>query len=185
MTKLSLQINELKFINELFDGEICLCGGVADLIYVGYEDISDIDIIVKESSFIRNMEIDSLQNNQVIKKNNFDIHQEKSAFFLEQAPYRHFYGGLYKNYPIDLFVVKNIDQSIMFKSQNITKKYGISVTSVEDRIIQCKTFLSTQETSDFSALFKQWLDKKKKQAKTKLELYQKFYPKIYNDLFYL
>jgi hypothetical protein len=185
MKKLSLQINELRFINEFFDGEICLCGGIADFIYVGYDDISDIDIIVKESSFIRSMEIDYLQNNQVIKKNNFDLHQEASAFFLEQAPYRHFYGGLYKNYPIDLFVVKNIDETIMFKPKNITKKYGISVTSVEDRIIQCKTFLSTQKTSDCSELFNKWLDKKKNQAKTKLELYEKFYPEIYNDLFYI
>lgn len=182
MKKLSLQINELKFINEFFDGEIFLCGGIADFIYVGYKDISDIDIIVKESSFIRNMEIDSIKNNPIIKKNNFNIQQVVGSFFRELAPHEHFYAGYYKYYPIDLFIVKNINNNLIFKFQNITKKYGINITSIEDRIIKFLNVLSTTQTPDNSESSNKWLEKKKEQAKIKLELYKKFYPKIY-DLF--
>ena len=184
MKKLSLQINELKFINEFFDGEICLCGGVADFIYTGYDNISDLDILIKKSAFMRSMEINSMDCSPIIKYS-FNIEKIFYSVFQELTLNEHFYAGFYKHYPIDLFIVKNIDESVMFKSQNITKKYGINVTSVEDRMRQCGNFLSTQETSDHSESSKKWLEKKKKQAKTKLELYQKFYPKIYNDLFYI
>lgn len=184
MTKLSLQINELKFINEFFDGEICLCGGIADLIYVGYEDISDIDIVVTESAFIRSMDISDIKNNPIIKKYNFDIQKIDGSFFRELTFHEYFYAGVYKKYPIDLFIVKNINESVIYKS-NITKKYGIKIVSLEKRIQQCANFLFTQKNIYNSESSNKWLEKKQKQAKTKLELYQKFYPKIYNDLFYL
>lgn len=185
MKTLSIPINELKFINEFFDNEMCLCGGIADYIYVGYKDISDIDIVVTESAFMRSLDINFIQNTTIIKKYNFDIQKIEGSFFCELAPHEYFFAGVYKNYPVDLFIVKNITESVICRSKHINKKYGIKIVGLENRIQQCSNFLSAKKNTNNSESAKKWLEKKQHQAKIKLELYQKLYPKIYNDLFYL
>jgi hypothetical protein len=184
MKKLSLQINELKFINEFFDGEICLCGGVADFIYTGYDDISDIDILVSRISFMNSMGIESLTNNAVLVRYGFNITYVPDSFFSELTPARYFYGGNYKEYPIDIFIVDQLTDTV-FLPENNTKKYGIKITSPNDRISKLINTLNTTIDNRTPQSSRKWLSKKQKQAKTKLELYKKKYPEIYNALFHI
>lgn len=184
MTKVSVQIDELKFINEFFDGEMCLCGGIADFIYTSYANIADIDILVSRISFMKSMGIESLTNNSTLVKYGFDITYISDSFFSELAPSRYFYGGNYKEYPIDIFIVDQLIDTVFLPEYN-TKKYGIKVTSPHDRISKLKNTLNAKINDNVSQSSIKWLNKKQKQAKIKLELYRKKYPEIYNDLFYI
>lgn len=175
MRKIPLQIDELKFINEFFDGEMCLCGGIADFIYTGYNDISDIDLLIKESAFMRSMGIQSMESNPVINKYNFCINRVvDSVVFRELAPHENFYAGLYKTYPIDIFIVRNLNENIFLPEYN-TLKYGICIVSPYDRIHKCKNTLSAKIDSNTPKSSAKWLNKKQKQAQHKLKLYKEKY----------
>lgn len=165
MRKILLPINELRFINEFFDGEVCLCGGIADFIYIGYQDITDIDFIIQKPAFMRSMEINSIEDNLTIVKHNFNIHTVTGSFFRELAPHEYLYAGLYKHYRIDLFVVKEINSNIIFNPENTTKKYEINITSIADRILKFKNVLDATYNDINSGLSNKWLEKKNNKHK--------------------
>lgn len=182
MRKNQFKIDELKFLNEFFDGEMCVCGGIADFFYTGYDNITDIDILVTKSAFLSSMQLDFLDSSLTIKKYDFDIAYIKDSFFRELAPHDFFYTGNYKNFPIDIFLVIQLTSNIFLPQYN-TKKYGINVASINDRIKKLTTTLNTTKNNAVPESSIRWLKKKQQQAKTKLELYKKLYPKIY-DTFY-
>lgn len=182
MRKNPLKINELKFLNEFFDGEMCICGGIADFFYTGYDDIADIDILVSLSAFMESMEINSLIENQNIIKYNFDITHIPDSFFSDLSPSRYFYAGNYKKYPIDIFIVNQLTDTVFLPDLN-TRKNGIKVTSLHDRIHKLTKTINTKIDSSIPKSSVQWVHKKQNQAKIKLKLYKKLYPDIY-DTFY-
>ena len=177
MKKIAFQIDELKFINEFFDGEMCLCGGMADFIHTGYSEIADIDLLIKSSAFIRSMNIVSIEESSVIKKYNFNIERIFHSFLPDLTPHEYFYAGLYnKIYPIDIFIVDNLNDTVFLPQHNI-KKYGINIVSPHDRIDKCqKTLLAKEDNASKSSL--EWLRNKKQKSRDKLKLYKKKYPEI-------
>ena len=176
MKKIPFQIDELKFIDEFFDGEMCLCGGMADFIYTGYSKISDIDLLVKSSAFIRSMDIVSIEEFSVIKKYDFNIERIFHSFLPDLTPHEYFYAGYYRTYPVDIFIVDDLNDTVFLPQYN-TKKYGLKIVSPHDRIDKCqKTLLAKEDNSSKSSL--KWLRNKKQKSRDKLELYKKKYPDI-------
>jgi hypothetical protein len=164
-------MNDLKELYNFFGSKnFIICGGLCDVIYIGYDNINDIDIIVNKTIIEEKFHIKLPMIH--IKDHGFDMKIKRSTKFIED-----FYQGKFLNTKIDIFLaddIHSIDREVhILDSDQIGGP--VYIDSIQQRLKILNGQLDYIVTEQTSGWEKYWIRIKQEKARKKIKKYELIY----------
>lgn len=167
----------INYLNEYFENEYILIGGIFDMVEIGTSIPKDIDVLITKRKF----EYVFGKNKKYIHHENLKINIAKFRSLFKQLLYRGYYS---KNIKTDIFILDhftNHEEQCFINNPNLLNIDNVTARfcTIKHRIDYLNYLLELSYNSDgLSHWTQDWLKHKQSTVSNKLNLYYQKYPEF-------